>query len=339
MKYNHFDMLPERAFLKLGGKIMPQGGGSSGQTSSTTNTSNIPEYAQPYVMPNLGKGQALTDISNNPYQPYQGQMLAGFTPMQTQAMTALGDMQQAPQLQQGTDIANQASQGGMGYGAAGFNAGMSYGQNAQDPNAVASYMNPYLQNTLAPAQQLLNQQYGMQSANQQGAATSNGAFGGSREALMSSLGQQNANLASNQLICNAYNQAYNTANQNMQQASTLGMQGAQTGISGLNTALQGANTLNTLGNSSYNQDMGINQAQLAAGNQQQQQQQKGLDTAYNQYQQQLQYPYQQLSFMQGLYSGLPMTNAAQTMYQAQPPMSQQVMGMGLGAAGAAKAFS
>jgi len=363
MRYNHFDMLPERAFFKVGGKIMPQGGGGGTPTQTTQTASTIPEYAQPYVMQNLGKAQALTDISNNPYQPYQGQMVAGFTPMQTQAFSNLANMQVAPQIQQGTDVANQASQGAMGtanpamnYGAAGagigqlgMQAGMSYGRNAQDPNAVASYMNPYLQNTLQPAQQLLNQQYGMQGANQQGAATSKGAFGGSREALMSGLNEQNRNLAQNQLVSGAYNQAYNTANTNMQQAASLGMQGAQQGIAGINAGLQGvqgaqagyglgiqgANALGNLGTANYNQQMGINQAQLAAGNQQQQLQQQGLNTDYGQYQQQLQYPYQQLSFMQGMYAGLPMQNQAQTMYQ-NPSAISQAAGLGATAYGAYK---
>jgi len=360
MKYNHFDMLPERAFLKVGGKIMPQGGGGT-PTGTTTTASTIPDYARPYVENTLGQAQALTDINNNPYQPYQGQMVAGFSPMQAQGFTSLADMQAAPQLQQGTNVANQASQGamgtanpamglgaaGVGIGQQGMQAGMSYGQNATNPNAVAAYMNPYLQNTLQPAQQLLNQQYGMQGAQEQGAATSAGAFGGSREALMQGLNQQNSNLAQNQLVSNAYNQAYNTANQNMQQASTLGMQGAQTGIAGINAGLQGvqgaqnayglglqgANTLGTLGTDQYNQQMGIAQAQLGAGAQQQQLQQQGLNAAYGQYQQQLQYPYQQLSFMQGMYAGLPMQNQAQSMYQ-NPSAISQVAGLGTTAAGA-----
>ena len=148
----------------------------------------------------------------------------------------------------GQDAVGLAGQN-IGTGQAGMAAGMSYGQNAQNPNAVQSYMNPYLQNTLTPALQLMDQQYGMQGAQEQGAATSAGAFGGSREALMSGLNQQNRNLAGNQLVSNAYNQAYNTANTNMQQASQLGMQGAQVGLAGLNaanqnyqTGIQGANT-------------------------------------------------------------------------------------------------
>ena len=374
MRYNHFDMLPDRAFLKVGGKIMPQGGGGS-PTGTTTTASTIPEYARPYVENTLGQAQALTNINDNPYQPYKGQMTAGFSPMQVQGMTSLGDMKVAPQIAMGTDLAQRSSEGaigtaapamqygaqgvgigqqGIGIGQLGMGAGMAYGQNATNPNAVAAYMNPYLQNTLQPAQQLLNQQYGMQGAAEQGAATSKGAFGGSRQALMAGLNEQNRNLAQNQLVSGAYNQAYNTANQNMQAASQLGMQGAgvglqgtQAGLAGISSGLQGiqgaqagyglgiqgANTLGNLGMAQYNQEMGIAQAQMGAGAQQQQLQQRGLDTAYGQYQQQLQYPYQQLGFMQGMYAGLPMQNTAQSMYQ-NPSMVSQAAGLGTAGMGA-----
>ena len=376
------------------------GGGSSGSTSSTptqtnvTNTS-IPAYAQPYVEGTLGQAQALTDINQNPYQAYQGQQIAGFTPMQAQAFQNIGGQGIAPQLQQATDLANQVGQGGLSafntsgqlqgqaldYGSqasglapqdiamgnAGARAGFAYGQNATNPNAVGAYMNPYLQNALQPALQETARQYDITGQQEQGNATQQGAFGGSREALMASENQRNKNLGMNQMIGNAYNQAYNTANTNMQQAASLGMQGANTGIAGLNaanqtygTALQGVNaatgagqyglqglgqagsaasTLGALGQTQFGQEQAINNAMLQAGGQQQGLQQQGLNTQYQNYQNQLNYPYQQLSFMQGMYSGLPMSQTASTMYAAQPPATQQMMGLGLGAAGASKAFS
>ena len=155
----------------------------------------------------------------------------------------------------GQQAANQTGNA-LGYGAMGAQAGASYGQNATNPNAVQAYMNPYLQATLNPAMQLQNQQFGMVNAQNQGQATQQGAFGGGRQAVTQGLNQQNQMLAQNQLVGNAYNQAYNTANQNMQNAASLGMQGAgvglqgmnaanslyQTGIQGANTGLQGVNT-------------------------------------------------------------------------------------------------
>jgi hypothetical protein len=416
MKYNHFDMLPDRAFLKVGGKIKPQGGG--GPSGSTQTASTIPEYARPYVESTLGQAKALTDINNNPYQPYQGQQLAGFTPMQAQGMTAIGDMKPAAQIAMGTDWANKGAAGGVesapvaykygelgsnagqtglqigtsggleyggratdlaganvGIGAAGMATGMGYAQQAQNPYAVQQYMNPYLQASLQPQLAEMQRQYDISGTQQQSNATRAGAFGGSREALMAAENQRNKNIAMNQAIGQGYNTAYDVANKNMQAGTSLGMQGAQTGLAGLqganqsyatglqgvNTALagtaqgmqgaqtglagvagaqagygmaiQGANTLNNLANTQYNQEMGIAQAQMGAGAQQQALEQQGLNTAYGQYQQQLQYPYQQLGFMQGMYAGLPMSNTAQTMYQ-NPSLVSQVAGLGTAAAGA-----
>jgi hypothetical protein len=135
---------------------------------------------------------------------------------------------------------SQAGQQGAGYGALGAQQGLSYGQGATNANAVQAYMNPYLQATLNPSMQLQAQQFGQLNAQNQGQATQQGAFGGGRQAIMQGLNQQNQMLAQNQLVGNAYNQAYNTANQNMQAASQLGMQGAGLGIQGQQAAMQGA---------------------------------------------------------------------------------------------------
>jgi hypothetical protein len=71
---------------------------------------------------------------------------------------------------------------------------------------------------------------------------------------------------------------------------------------------------------------------------QQGQEQRGLDLQYQQYQDSLNYPYKQLGFMSDMYRGLPLTQGAQSMYQADAPATQQLMGLGLGAAGFKKAF-
>ena len=88
------------------------GGGSTGSgqpTQQTVSQTNIPSYAQPYVENMLGMASALT--TQNQYQPYAGQMTAGFTPMQTQAFENVANQQIAPQIGQATDMANQAGKG------------------------------------------------------------------------------------------------------------------------------------------------------------------------------------------------------------------------------------
>lgn len=355
MRYNHLDMLPERAFLKVGGKIMPQGGGSSTPTQTTNTTTTIPEYARPYVESTLGKAAAVTDLTNNPYQPYKGQQVATFTPMQEQAFRNVGSQQIAPQIADASNIAYQTGQYGLGtqgtaaqlqnaslgYGAMAAGAGDRYAQQATNPAAAQAYMNPYLQASLQPALQEVQRQYDITGAQQMGNASRSGAFGGSREALIAAENQRNKNIAMNQMIGQGYNIAFDRANQAQQFGATLGLQGLQAGQQGVQGAvgagqygLQGlgqagasAGTLGQLGQTQFGQEQAANQAMVSAGTQQQALQQKGLDTAYQQYQAQLNYPYQQIGFMSDLLRGLPLTQQSQSMYQ-NPSMVSQAAGLG-----------
>jgi hypothetical protein len=226
-------------------------------------------------------------------------------------------MQTAPQLGQGSDLAAASGLGSI-------QAGQQYGQQATDPSAVSRYMNPYLQNTLQPAMQLLNQQYGIAGQQGQGAATKGGAFGGNRATLANSLNQQNQMLAQNQLVGGAYNQAYNTANQNMQAAVGQALQG----YGQANTA---AGTLGQLGQSQYNQQMGINQAQQGVGAQQQAMNQQNLTNQYQNFLNQQNYPYKQLGFMSDILHGTPTGGTTLAQSTAAPPnMMGQIAGLGLG---------
>jgi hypothetical protein len=58
MKYDHFSMLPERAFQPRNGRMNMtlEGGGGGGQTTSTVTQSNIPEWLRPQTEAVLGAG-------------------------------------------------------------------------------------------------------------------------------------------------------------------------------------------------------------------------------------------------------------------------------------------
>ena len=361
MKYNHLDMLPERAFIKVGGKIKPQGGGGSAPTTTTVQNTNIPAYAQPYVESTLGKAAALTDTTNNPYQPYQGQQVATFTPMQNQAFQNVGSQQIAPQLSDASNIAYMTGQYGLGtqgtaaqlqnaslgYGAMAAGSGDRYAQQATNPAAQQAYMNPYLQASLQPALQEVQRQYDITGTQQMGNASKSGAFGGSREALMAAENQRNKNIAMNQMIGQGYNTAFQQGQQAQQFGANLGLQGLQAGqqgvqgavgagqygLAGLGQAGASASTLGQLGQTQFGQEQAANQAMLSAGTQQQALQQKALDTDYQKYQSQLNYPYQQIGFMSDLLRGLPLTQQSQSMYQ-NPSMISQAAGLGTAGIGA-----
>jgi len=143
-------------------------------------------------------------------------------------------------------------------------------------------------------------------------------------------------------------------------AQQAGIQGAQTGLQGVNTALAGnaqglqgvqgavnagqyglsglglsnqsAGTLGQLGQTQFGQQAAITDAQMRAGATQQALEQRGLDTDYQQFQDQLNYPYKQLGFMSDIYRGLPLTQGAQSMYQ-NPSAISQAAGLGTAAYG------
>ena len=143
MIYDLDGMLPQRAFQRdARGHIKPQaGGGGSAPTNQNVTTTSIPEYARPYVEKSLGQAAALTDISQNPYQPYQGQRTAAFTPMQAQAMQNVSGMQTSGQLTDASNLAYTAGQQGLGaQGAAQQlqNTALGYGQAGAGYGAAAS---------------------------------------------------------------------------------------------------------------------------------------------------------------------------------------------------------
>lgn len=250
------------------------GGGGGGAPADTTSvqTQDLPDWAKPYAQDVLSKGKAVTDVSQNPYQAYGGERVAGFTPLQQQAQTGAANIQTGP---------------------AGFQ---------QD---VGGYMNPYMNQILAPRLAEANRQYdisGMQANTQ---ATQAGAFGGGRQALM---------------------QAENERNRNMGLQSIYGQ--------GLDTAFGNAQNQYNQGFNQNVQTLGL-QNQLGA--QQQAQTQKGLDVGYQDFLTQKNYPYQQLSYMANLVRGTPMgMNTQSQVYQAPPNTLGQLGGLGMGAYGLSK---
>jgi hypothetical protein len=242
-------------------------GGGGSPTQSTTQTSNIPEYAKPYVENMLGSAQ--TQIYNDdmtsfrPYQAYSSDVnnyFAGFSPMQTQAQQAAGQMQTPGQFGAATGLAGASGLGQLGtagqagmYGSQGaglgqigmmgampaFGAGQQYASQVTDPNAVAQYMSPYQQQVtdIAKSDAVRNAQIAQQQANLGSARQ--GTYGGARQALMQ--GEREKNLMSNlsNIQAQGSQSAYDKAIQQMQYGSGLGLQGIQTGLQGVQAGMQG----------------------------------------------------------------------------------------------------
>ena len=109
--------------------------------------------------------------------------------------------------------------------------------------------------------------------------------------------------------------------------------GAGLGLQGTQAALQGASTLGNLGGQQLQAQQGIYGLQNQMGAAQQAQQQNIINQAIQNYANTIQYPQQQLGFMNSLLRGLPMSSSNQTSYQAPPSMVSQLAGLGMGAYG------
>jgi hypothetical protein len=312
--------LGECVTRKEGGRIIYGGGDPAPQqqsqpTQSTTYQTSIPEYAKPYMEQVMGQAQALTDINKNPYQAYGGQRTAEFSPMQQQAFGNIAGMGPAAQLGTGTALA-----GGAGLG--GLMAGSNYAAQATTPSAIQAYMSPYMQNVVDYQKEQAIRDYGRQLPGIGAGATRAGAFGGTRHALVEAEAQRNLQ---NQLAGIQATGAQNA----FQQAQQAQQFGANLGLQGLGLAGQAAGTLGQLGQTQYGQQMGINQAQMQAGAQQQAMEQQKLNQQYQDWANQMNYPYKQLGFMSDILRGAGQlsTTAGQQMYQAPPSVASQLGGI------------
>ena len=235
----------------------------------TQSQTTIPDYAKPYVENLLGQAQSYTDPSQNPYQQYMGERQAQFAPLQQMSYDNAAMMQGAPQLGDATAMAGSAGLGAL-------NTGYTYNpfqtNSFTSPEMAESYMSPYMQNVVARQQQDATRQAGIASQIQGAQAARSGAFGGSGYQLMRGQAAGNLNRQLGDIYAQGQQAAYTQGmgQFNQEQAATQGAAnlnaqqgqfGAGLGLQGLQTAMTGANTLGNLGNTQYQQNMGINQMQ------------------------------------------------------------------------------
>ena len=270
------------------------GGASALPAIGGTSSSTLSDWAGPYVTTMLGQAQA---VANQPYQTYQGPLTAGASNVQQNLFSGIGGLT-LPQ-NYGASMSNagaytppntnvptqvqsvsQAANGTQNTTPNLNNFGASGNQNS----LINQYMNPYLQASLTPQLNMLRQQAQTNEQNDLGKLTSQGAYGGSRQAVLQGM-DQNALLGQQaNMIGQGYNTAYNNA---LGQFNAEQQQGNQL-----------ANTMNTIGQT----QQGINQA--------------GVTADYNEFLNQRDYPMKQLQFEQSMLQGLPTSTVTNTPTQA-----------------------
>ena len=290
-------------------------GTSTGSTSQTANP--LSAYAYVQALQNAAK------VAATPYQPYQGQMVAGFTPSQLAAQQgfqcAVGYASPYYTCAAKTyaNSLNYLNNPQMKTAQNLYNASINYANPSNyNQGTLNQYMNPYQQSvvcaTMGQLEQTEKQALGQNAAN----SVLQGAYGGSGQFLGEAQIAQQQALSNAQALAslNAGNyanaqQEYNQqqgvgigANQAAAQAlGALGYQQQAADISALQNAAQGQAALGNQTQTSYLQAL---QQLAASGATQQQLEQAQLTNAYQQYQNALAYPYQQTSYFSGLASGL-----------------------------------
>jgi hypothetical protein len=274
-------------------------------TTYGNSTESIPGWLSDYTQGIIGRANA---VAGEGYQPYQGPRVADFTPNQQQSF----NLTQANigSYKPGMDLAKSFEEQAGNTSTLG--AASPYINRASQtfPEAKAAYMDPYVDDVVNRAELDANRFYNetiTPALNKQ--FTAAGQYGSSqheREALKASRdlteGLQSTSLA-------ARDKAYTTAgDQFATDASRLGTLGQLTGqLSYQDAALQGQAGTNIA--DITKQTSGLQSADEAAlagvGAQQQQMNQQNLDLGYQDFQNQVNYPRQQLDWLNSLVHGMP----------------------------------
>ena len=233
-------------------------------TTGGTNMQGLSDWAAPYVNNYLGQAQAL---SNQPYQAYGGPLTAGASDLQNKQFQGLAGLTFPSNLGQSFSSAGayQLPQPGDTSGGA-------------PPGIAAQYMNPYLQSVLTPQLDELRRQSEITNMGNNAKLTSQGAFGGSRNAIMNAENQRNLMQEQNKTVGQGYANAYDKA---MGQFNTEQTQGQ---------------ALSNMFGAAGNTQRGITAEGIAA------------DKA--EFENQRQFPYQQVQFQRDMISGLPISSVS-----------------------------
>ena len=270
----------------------------SGKQTGTE--SALSTYAGPYVTEMLGRGRA---IAETPYEAYMGPLTAGTSALQDTAFTGLAG------LALPTDASGASAMGAFTPGTfAASGAPTMATEGADAPAAtgvVGEYMNPYLSAVLNPQLQEARRQAEISRQAEAGRFTRAGAFGGSRQALadLERDDRLNRNLAD--ITGKGYAQAFESARRqfNVEQ----------------DRAKQAQDMANRFG-------FDVLGAQTRAGQIQRDIEAEGIAADKAQFEEERDFPYRQVSYMQSLLSGLPL--ATQSYSYAQPSALSNILAGG-----------
>jgi hypothetical protein len=282
-------------------------------TTYGTKTENLPQWMSDYTQGLIARANA---VAAEPYQPYGGPRVAGFTPdtLNAFAQTRTAANSYTGPLQQALGMAQDA----FGEGTGGMAAAQPYMQQASQtfPGAASQYMDPYVQNVIDRSSQLATRTFNEQlmpsieskfiRGGQYGSsAMQQAALRGARDVTENLQSQANAQLSG------AYQNAGQMFGADQGRMGALAQLAGQLGGQQQAMQLQGAQQLGQLGQLS--QQLGLSGATAldAVGQMQQGLNQRNLDVAYQDFQNQTNYPRQTIDWMSSVIRGLPTPTATQ----------------------------
>ena len=267
-------------------------------------TTRLPEFQEQYIADLLTSAQNLfkpvDEGGKGLSMPFVQQQLAGLSEGQQQAIaSALGGVgSYQPFLEQAQGMLGEAGQ-------------------LMSPDAYKQFMDPYLDDVVQRAQSDIGRQGQVQEQQAAAQAVGQGAFGGSRSAVLQ--GEIGRNTLEQQARTGE-----RLRSAGFSQASNLAQQAAQQKMA----QAQGIAGLGRLGQQMAGQDIST---LLGIGGLQQQQAQQGLNVAQANALAQQQLPFQQLGFLGDIFRGVPALQQQTTQTYTPPP---NIFSQGIGLLGA-----
>ena len=219
------------------GKIqLYDSGGGGGPQESTTYTTNLPEYAEPYYTRMVERGEAL---SQEGYQPYDAQRIAGFTPSQQQTFQETLGMQTPGEL-------GRAS----AFTGAGTLSALEASQFAPEQFGTAQmqqYMSPFQQGVTDIARrQAAEDARRIQQQTNLG-STRQGTYGGARQLLAQTEREKGLLQTLSDIQMKGSQSAFENAQQQFERDQARRMGATDLGLRGIQTSLQGAGQMAQIG--------------------------------------------------------------------------------------------
>ena len=304
-------------------------------TQTTEQTVRLAPFQEKFLADIFKSAEAITEPGSS--MPFSAQQLAGLSQGQRDAIaratSGVGSFE--PFLQRGAEAIGQGI-GQLGT-AQEYVAGAGF-----SPTDFRQFMDPYTEDVIARTQQDIADRGAQQQLQAQASAAGQGAFGGSRQAVLQ--GQIAADVMDQQArtgaqlrsqgFAQAQNLAQQAAQQQLRQAQLTGQLGQTVAGLGTQTA-----ALGQLG-----QQMGVQDVNtlLGIGGLQQGQTQKEFDVARANELAQQALPFQRIGFLSDIFRGVPALQQTVSRSTTPPPSrSSQLLGLGiagLGAVGSAGGF-